>query len=198
MTTLPFRVYLDCLYFIHIDVAVEKRARYFWSLSFWDVPKSRATLSRLPFSIPWYFILVDLIILSGVNVAFMKAPRGYSVWNVCLLVVVGIGYLFRLLMQLFLRVQWFLSTLEHGYSFLQQPTVFISTIKFIISSLIANFCIGLIACVASVVAVLSLWMAYFILRPPYGPGWSNLSYMIALWTGGLGSGMLLVSLYFFF
>lgn len=142
-------------------------------------------------------MLVDLIIFAGVNAAFMKAPKGYSAMNIGLLVVIGIGYLLRLLMQLFLQVQWFLSTLEHRNWFRQQPTVFLSTMKFIISSLNANFCSGLITCLASCIAAPCLFIAYYGVR--YSPDDSfPVNYMIVLLFGGLGLVMLSISLYSLF
>lgn len=196
--TLPLRIYLDCLYYIHLDVKVEKRGRYLWSLSFWDVPKSRATLSKLPFSIPWYFMLVDLIILAGVNAAFMKAPKGYSDTNIALLVIIPIGYLLRLLMHLFLQVQWFLSTLDHRNSFLQQPTVFMLTKKFIISSLHANFSTALITFVTGSVGAPALYLSYFVLRSRRDPDWSAVNYILVFVFGVPGFGFLCLSLYLLF
>lgn len=201
MTTLPFRVYLDCLYFIHFIVTVERRTRYFWSLSFWDVPKVRATLSRLPFSIPWYFMLVDLILLSGVSAALMKALRGYNPFNLCLLGIVGAFHLLRLLLQLFLRVQWFWSTLEHRNLFHQQPTVFILTKKFIVSSLRANFCTALLALLAGFMGGLLLVASYLTL--PFhlqerDPSWEPVQYTLSLFVGVLGLGVLSVFVYLLF
>ncbi|KAI1113935.1 hypothetical protein F5Y14DRAFT_451540 [Nemania sp. NC0429] len=59
------RAYLDVLYFTHIRVAVDWRVRYYWSLSFWDVPEAKSTLSRILFSVPLYMIVVDLTIMAG-------------------------------------------------------------------------------------------------------------------------------------
>jgi hypothetical protein len=198
VVTFPIRVYLDFCYFVHMDVEVERKGRYLWSLSFWDVSKSRATLSGFPFFVPWYFMLIDLVILAGVYAAFTKAPKGFSVMNIGMLVMVELGYLSRLLLQLFLRVQWFLSTLEHRNSFLQQPRVFILAEKFIISSLHANLHPAVKSCLASFFAAPCFFLSYFILRHYHDPDWSKVNYILLLVIGGVGLGTLWVCLYSLF
>jgi hypothetical protein len=71
LETFPVRVYLTALYTIYFRAVVDWRARYFWSLSFWDVPKAKETLSRIPFPTPLYFLIFDFTIIVGILIALI-------------------------------------------------------------------------------------------------------------------------------
>ncbi|KAI0553174.1 hypothetical protein F4679DRAFT_499025 [Xylaria curta] len=198
--TLPARAYLDVLYFIHGHIAADWRARYFWSMSFWDVPESKATLSQIPLSVPLYFIAFDLTIIAGIYAAFMTASQGPVTTS--LLIIVEIGYLLRFLGQVFLLVQWFLSNLEHRSSRRLHQTLYTSTLKFASSSVHANLSPALLFCFTGVCAGVGLLLSYVLLGSLIGQWRARGMWVIVLLPGvlsfGFGLATGLLSLYILF
>lgn len=144
MGSVPVRLYLLILYQVHFRIAESRRARHFWSLSFWDVPKANKTLSRIPFSVPLYFFVFDLATSLG-SFATVKALFGRD--NLGLLrllsIITGIGSTYRALFQLFLQMQWTLGTLEYRFSSRPSQRLYArlgaSISKYIASSFQANW-----------------------------------------------------------
>jgi hypothetical protein len=141
---LPVHAYFYALYFSNLRVVERRWARYFWCTSFWDVPKGQKTLSKMPFSIPLYFLIIDLAIIAAIFMAFMPALENERTrtYTISLLVFVEVLYCFRAIGQAFLQVQWFVSTLEFRISRRSQrwyAWFAMSTLKFISSFFQANW-----------------------------------------------------------
>ncbi|KAI1171646.1 hypothetical protein F4777DRAFT_564691 [Nemania sp. FL0916] len=152
VASFPIRAYLDVLYFTHLRITVDWRSRYYWSLSFWDAPKSKTILSQMPFSIPLYMIVVDLTIIAIVPALFVALPRGLRLFAIGVPVLMDLGYLCRVSMQVFFQFQWLLTTLEYRRGNRLHRTPSTLMLEFLSSSLHINlapalysFTLGLIA-----------------------------------------------------
>ncbi|KAI0469280.1 hypothetical protein F4859DRAFT_487618 [Xylaria cf. heliscus] len=172
LVALALRISVTILYTALRTVAQRRRARYFWSLSFWDLTLAQKTLSGIPFYVPWYFLAFDAAMLAGAIALFQARWPWKStgkLW-VVLKVAMPLSFLLeygaRLVNHLFARVQWSLTTIEYrGPSDLHslRERLIASMLRYMVSSLQNNVRRLLLLCVTGPVGGYGLWLCYYIL-----------------------------------
>ncbi|KAI0551606.1 hypothetical protein F4679DRAFT_538541 [Xylaria curta] len=172
LVIIVLRIFVAVLYTVLLSVAQNRWARYFWSLSFWDVPRARKTLSGIPFYVPWYFLTFDAAVLAGAGALFqalwfLETPWMWFVRLIPLTFMLEYGM--QLARHLFARMQWFLSTIEyrgpHAQRHLRERLV-ASTLRYVVSSLQQNVHRFLLLCLTGSLGGLGLWLAIRFYKDP--------------------------------
>ncbi|KUJ14917.1 uncharacterized protein LY89DRAFT_124856 [Mollisia scopiformis] len=134
----------------------DKRSRYVWAISFWDVDAATKSLTRLRGSIPFIASIIDIaLFLASISLLvylLLKVQKweGQGIWLIAITPLV-VEYGIRVLIHVFLRAQWFISTLE----FRQHPRWLSPFLKFFSSSVMAHAFISLYLVPVSVLMVVT-------------------------------------------
>lgn len=122
-----------------IPAAVQRRSRFFWALSFWDVGQARKVLSDVPNPIPPGAIIVDLAFMTGfitVSVYVGLTVEGVTaIFIILLFANSAIQWGLRLTLLVYRHLRWYVSTFKYHID----QTSRVKLLRFISTWLQANF-----------------------------------------------------------
>ena len=115
---LPIRLFIIGTGANHFRVVDNRRTRFLWSLSFWDAPRAKKTLCKLPYPTPIFLFTTDLAVGVGLFALFLVIPystsgfKEHAEYYNFIFFPVQIEYIVRSTVMMMQRVHWFFSTWE--------------------------------------------------------------------------------------